>query len=94
VARRLAERLAQLDARVRAGDEGAWPEYIAAASGLAALLPHVAPERRDALLTTAEMAARLGVAPKTLLRHRAAGAIQPAVVRGKLIRWRGTEALR
>jgi len=30
---------------------------------------------------------------KTLLRHRAEGKIQPAVTKGKLLRWSGQERL-
>jgi hypothetical protein len=43
-------------------------------------------------LTTAEMARRMGIAPKTLLKHKALGKVRPAIQRGKLIRWRGDEA--
>lgn len=52
------------------------------------------PGGRGELLTTAQMAERLGIAPKTLLKHKAAGAVKPALQRGKLIRWKGDEAAR
>jgi predicted site-specific integrase-resolvase len=39
------------------------------------------------------MAKRLGLSTKTLLKHKKAGAIRPTLQRGKLIRWRGDEAL-
>ena len=58
------------------------------------LPPATAPGAPGELLTTKAMAERLGIAPKTLLKHTKAGAIRPAVHRGKLVRWRGTEALR
>jgi predicted site-specific integrase-resolvase len=46
------------------------------------------------LLTTAQMAERLGIKPKTLLRHKSNGAVRPALQRGKLIRWKGDEVVR
>ena len=88
----LAERLDMLEQRVREGDETAWPTYQATLRTLTALLPHLGPER-GALLTTAEMADRLGISPKTLLKHKAKKKIQPAIVEGKLLRWRGNEVL-
>jgi hypothetical protein len=91
--RMLAERLARLEDRVRGGDEAAWGAYAETARTLALLLPTLAPERRGELLTTAEMAARIGITSKTLLRRKARGEIRPAVQAGKLIRWRGSETL-
>ena len=90
----LADRLRSLEARLESGDELAWPEYCETVRTLAAVLPNLTPERRGALLTTAEMAARLNVAPKTLLKHKAQGRVRPALQRGKLIRWQGNETLR
>jgi hypothetical protein len=86
--------LDDLENRVAGGDTDAWAAYLDTARVLAALLAHVPPERRDALLTTAEMAARLNVTPKTLLRRKARGDVRPVLQRGKLIRWRGDEAVR
>ncbi len=83
-----------MEARLAAGEEAAWPEFLEAAKVLALLLPALAPDQRGALLTTAEMADRLGISPKTLLKHKANGAIRPRVQRGKLIRWRGDEVPR
>ena len=57
------------------------------------VVSNLAPERRGAYLTTAEMAQRLNLSPKTLLKHKANGKIRPAVQQGKLIRWKGTEEL-
>ncbi len=90
----LADRLRSLEARVEGGDERVWREYCETVRTLAAVLPNLMPERRGALLTTAEMAARLNVAPKTLLKHKAQGRVRPALQRGKLIRWQGNETLR
>ena len=88
---RLVARLQQLDERVEGGDESAWGEYAQVAQALAAILAQLAPERRGAMLTTAEMAARLRIAPKTLLRHAAQGTVRPALQVGNLIRWGGNE---
>jgi helix-turn-helix protein len=92
-ARRLCERLAMLEARLT--DDAAWDEYRETAAALAAILPTLAPERRGWLLTTAELAERLGVSPKTVLRRKASGELKPAVVMGRrgraALRWRGDE---
>jgi len=64
------------------------------------LLPNLRPEAGGTLLTTKDMASRLGVSAKTLLRHKSKGRIQPALEQGhhngkggKLIRWSGQERL-
>src|SRR5262245_38663513 len=85
--RTLVERLTQLEERLQSGEEAAWSGYIEAVKAVALVLPNLAPGRRVELLTTAEMARRLGVAPKTLLRRKARGEIRPALQAGKLIRW-------
>jgi hypothetical protein len=90
---RLAERLLHLEQTLDT-DDAAWGEYIATASALADTFAQIEPGRGGELLTTAEMAGRLGITPKTLLRHKATGSVKPAVQRGKLIRWRGDEITR
>jgi hypothetical protein len=87
--RLLTDRAIALEARVSAGDEDAWPGYLDVLRTLAAL---DRPER-GAMLTTSAMAERLGITPKSLLRRAAKGEIQPALKAGKLIRWKGTEAV-
>lgn len=89
---RLVAHAQQLEGRLEAGDASAWPEYRETLQTLALVAVQGQPERDGALLTTAEMAARLQISPKTLLKHKRRGAVRPALVRGKLIRWRGTEA--
>jgi hypothetical protein len=97
-AHRLGNRLAQLEERLQHGDVDAWSAFCDTAQALAAVLPAIAPERRGALLTTAEMADRLGIAPKTLLRRRKRGQVRAAVELGErgraALRWRGDEVAR
>ena len=90
-AQRLVDRLAQLETRLHDDEAAAWSEYRATAEALAVILPNIAPGRSGELLTTKQMAARLQVEAKTLLRRKARGDLRPAVVRGKFIRWRGDE---
>ena len=89
----LVTRVEHLQERLQAGETALWPEYCDVLRTLVALAPTVTPGVNGELLTTKEMAERLGIAPKTLLKHKAAGAIRPAVARGKLLRWNGREAL-
>jgi len=88
----LIHRLQFLEDRLEAQDAEVWAEFIRAAQGLATIAPMLAPDRRGHLLTTAEMAERLRVTPKTLLKRKARGELRPAFQRGKLIRWKGNEA--
>jgi hypothetical protein len=88
---RLQARAAALEERLEAGDDNAWASYCEAIEALAAVLPRLEPGGGGELLSTSEMAQKLGLAPKTLLRHMATGAVKPALRRGKLIRWKGTE---
>jgi hypothetical protein len=83
-----------LEGRLDAGDETVWPAYLTVVNTLLQVTAQTAPGGQGELLTTAAMAARLGISPKTLLKHRKTGAITPALQRGKLVRWRGTEGLR
>jgi hypothetical protein len=91
----LAGRRHELEERIREGED-VWPLYLATLQVLVALLGHAAPRGSPPeLLTTPprEMAERLGVAPNTLLAHRRRGTIRPALTKGKLIRWKGSERL-
>lgn len=91
----LLSRVGELEARVRAGDEDAWPLYLAAVSTLSALVAETAPGQNGRLLSTRELAQRLGVSAKTVLKRKRAGEIRPAMQAGKrLIRWKGSEVLR
>jgi hypothetical protein len=91
--RALVRRVEELEARVQAGEVALWPDYLEAVKALATIAPALAPENGGALLKTEEMAERLGVSVKTLLRKKAGGEIRPAVQKGKHIRWTGRETL-
>jgi hypothetical protein len=90
----LSARLRQLEDRIRQGDEASWDPYLATLTTMTTLLAQTSPGSRGELLTTAQMAERLGIAPKTLLKHKAAGTVSPPLQRGKLIRWKGDEMVR
>jgi hypothetical protein len=88
------ERLETLSQRVETGDVDLWPDLLATATAVAALLPVLAPGSQGEFITTEQMAQRLGISPKTLLKKK--DKIRPALrlgARGRgAIRWRGDEA--
>ena len=90
--RLLVDRAEQIRPRLQA-EPGLWAEYCDVVRTLAEIAPATAPGSGGELLTTAELAAKIGVTPKTLLRRKAAGEIMPAVQRGKLLRWRAGQTL-
>jgi len=75
--------------RFGSGDETALVEYRCTLETLAKLAAFGAPNDRP-LMTTAELAARLNISAKTVLRKRKSGVLVPAKVLGR----RGTGALR
>jgi hypothetical protein len=87
---RLLDRLARLEAKLDDDDESAWPAYTETATALATIASRLATARDGYLLSTAEMAERLGISSKTLLRRKAKGEIRPALQLGR----RGRAALR
>jgi hypothetical protein len=90
VAGRLVARLTVLEAQLDAGDEEAWSDYLEVARTLAAIWPLLSPGQHR-LLTTAELAAQLGISAKTLRRRKALGLLQPALEQGRLFRWRADQ---
>jgi hypothetical protein len=88
--RRLVQRLQQLEDRLRAGDDAGWAAYADAAAALAAILTQIGQENAGHLLSTRQLADRLGVSSKTVLRRRKAGDLAPALQLGL----RGRAALR
>jgi hypothetical protein len=94
----LERRLVEFEARVCEGEEDTWPIYIATAVALAAVAAQSVPGSRGELLTTKQLAERLGISPKTLLKRKARGEVRPAMQLGRrgraAIRWRGDEVAR
>jgi len=81
--RRVVARLEALEDRLEAGDD-VWAAYLATVQTLVVLARDRQPGR---LLTTRELAERLSVDERTVRRHRKAGALIPALARGRVIRW-------
>jgi hypothetical protein len=92
--RLLEARLVELEDRLQ-GDAGIWLEYLATLDTMVGVLVQLRPEAGGSLLTTKQMAERLGVQPKTVLAMRKRGQLRPAREIGKrgraAIRWRADE---
>jgi hypothetical protein len=82
--RRLLSRLRELEARLDGTSDDAWHDYLATVQVLVLLARERVPGR---LLTTRELATQLGVNERTIRRQRKAGALTPALARGRVIRW-------
>ncbi len=91
---RLQARVAALEDLLEAGDETAWSSYCEAIEALAVVADRTAPGSYGELLTTRELASKLGLSSKTVLRRKARGELRPTLQKGKLIRWRGDEVPR
>ncbi len=89
----LVESAEALRSRVEAGDQTALAEYCEVLRTLATIGRAVAPEATGGLLTTEEMAQKMGLSVRSLLRHKKAGTIKPTLQHGKLLRWSGRESL-
>lgn len=70
-------RLADLEGRATAGDETVWPAYLETLAAAVTLKRTLAPGARGEMLTTAEMADRLQLSTKTVLRKVKAGQLKP-----------------
>ena len=70
------------------------PSFWRLLKAAADLEQRLTPGSHGELITTAELAQRLSVSPKTVLRRRKTGTLTPALAAGKLIRWKGTEVAR
>jgi hypothetical protein len=66
----LLARVADLEKRVQDGDETAWKPYLESLTVLSSVVPRLEPGASGELLKTRDMALRLGIAPKTLLKWR------------------------
>jgi hypothetical protein len=90
-------RLVELEAKITSGDESAWSAYLETLTAATMLQAQASPGAGGELITTSELAATLGVAPKTILRRRAKGELK-AVVTGRrgraALRWNAAEGTR
>ena len=84
----LAERVATLEARLRAGDEAAWADYLPTLDMLLRVLAETLPGAHGELLTTGQLAERFGWSEKTVRRRMKKGQLTPAFQDGKALRWR------
>jgi hypothetical protein len=90
ISRRLEHRLDELERRIDAGDESAWANLLATLEAAARLDERLTPGAHGELISTKELAARLGVTPKTVLRRKGKGNLTPAIQHGRLIRWKAS----
>ena len=95
------DRLEALQKRVLSGDEDAWSPFLDAARTLATLADVTTPGRHGELLTTKQMAEKLGITTSTLLKRmkrKDDRKVTPALrlgTRGRAaIRWRGDEVVK
>ena len=91
---KLAERLEELQECLQRGDSSAWQEFLQVTATLVSVHETLAQGPKGDLLTTGEMASRLGLSSKTLLRYKKDGRIAPSVAQGKHLRWTGEERLK
>jgi hypothetical protein len=73
---RLLARLADLEAQLE-GDEARWLEYAQILAALAAIAPTTAPGGLGELITTRQLAERVGLTPKTVLRRMKQQGVEP-----------------
>lgn len=85
---RLADRLAELERQLDAGDVEAWREYRETAGALAAIVPATAPGSGGRLLTSRELAEALNLSSRTVRRYKKSGKLEPALQIGRTLRWR------
>ena len=95
--RRLQDRLQALEGRLGANpaDDSAWRDYMAALDVFLRVEERLARQETNGrpILTTREMAERLGISVKTLLARKKRGHIRPSVSHGKALGWRLEDAL-
>jgi hypothetical protein len=82
----LGARLATLEERLESGDEGAWSLYLVTLEAALKLDQQLTPGAHGELLSTKQMAERLGVTPKSLIRRKSKGQAGPASQVGRIIR--------
>jgi AraC-like DNA-binding protein len=75
---RLIERLAQLNTELDVtGDRQTWLEYAQLLAALAAIAPATMPGSLGELITTQQLAERVGLSPKTVLRRMKQQGVEP-----------------
>jgi hypothetical protein len=89
----LVRRISELTMRVEQGDADCWRPLCEAVLAYQALQVIGQPERQGRPLTTAQMAERLGMTPKSLRRAVEQERIRPAVRVGNTMRWSGREGV-
>ena len=97
-ARLLEDRLLGLEGRVQRGDEAAWSDYLVTVTAYTAVLAQLTPGAHGGLLTTKQLAERLNVSSKTILKQKKQGKLRPALQLGQrgraAIRWRADQTPR
>ena len=92
--RRLLGRLEALEVQLDAGDD-VWVAYATIGASLAAVAAQARPGANGEHVTTQDLADKLGVHPKTVLRWKGEGRITPALelgARGRsAIKWRADQ---
>ena len=95
---RLQARLMTLECRLAADpeNEAAWRDYVTALDVFLRLEDRLGHQDGNgrAVLTTKEMAERLGISVKTLLARKAKGQIKPSITHGKALSWRFEDAIK
>ncbi len=94
---RLQARLVALETQLATDQdaEAVWTEYLRALDLYLRIDDHLATQVPPApLLTTREMANRLGISVRCLLGRKKKGHIRPTIAHGKALRWRPEDALR
>src|SRR5262245_21995260 len=76
-------RVQALEAHLDEGDPDVWRSYLDAVETLAALTRDRAHHQPDPLMTTKQLAERLGVHERTIRRQRQAGLLTPALASGR-----------
>jgi len=90
-ARLIEARLIEIEAHLHEGD-AVWADYFATVKIALEIEARLTPGGHGELISTADLAKRLNLSPKTILRRKKAGTLRPAIAVGKLIRWKAEAA--
>jgi hypothetical protein len=78
--------LEQLESRLAGGDPEIRREYVSLAATLATITAQLTPEATGQALTTAGLAERLQLSPRTIRRYKKIGKLTP-LLNGGAVRW-------